>query len=126
MGTYSGYTSRQQIRSELTHEGKYASCWVGNHLWIKYPASACAHAIPFIGLALVQRYSLEDWAYKPIDETMGPYQDTCPNKYLDDVPVPPASVVGDRTHEWCVDFRNRCRARNERKRELRQRKKANA
>lgn len=122
MGTISGYFSRNDIRAERTKNGTYKSCWVGNHLWIMVPAEGSSLGIPFIGLAIVSRHGHQDWAVKDVDETMGPYQDSCPESYLDATPVPPAHIVGDRAHEWAQSFRRNCRAHIERKRKERQRK----
>jgi len=124
MGTYSGFYRRDEIRRELTNNGEYRSCWVGNHLWIIYPASASSVGVPFIGLGIVTRYGPEDWAYKPVDELGGPYHDSCPKAYLDVVPVPPASVVGQQAHEWAKEFRERCAIRQANNARIRQERKA--
>lgn len=43
------------------------------------------------------------WGYKDVDETMGPYQVTCPLKFLEMVPLPPDS-------RWAPEWRERVRA----------------
>lgn len=108
MGTYSGYPSRKSIQDDLTRNGERRFAWVGNHLWFVVDAKDSSIDKPFIGLALVQRYSKDNWAYKPMDESMGPYYYDCPRSLLDAVPDP---QFGCST-KW----RESCKAHQERKR----------
>lgn len=88
MGWYFGYTDRETIRREITHDYRDRSCWVGNVLWVCHSADDCDLKKPFIGCYLLERRRRHDWGYKPMDETMFPYRFSCPLAYLEAVPDP--------------------------------------
>jgi hypothetical protein len=63
-------------------------CCVGNNLWMVRELRPCDGAAErFIILCMMQRRASDvhnmQWGYKDIDETMGPYQTSCPLSYID-------------------------------------------
>lgn len=111
MGTYSGYSTRRSIQDELTLNGARRFAWVGNHLWYVVEPRSSDVGKAFIELALVQRYGPYEWAYKPIDESMGPRYWDCPKSLLQLVPDP---EVG-----YSTSWREGCKAHQEARRRRR-------
>ena len=100
MGWYFGSSSRAAVIAECTANNehnetlrKYCS---GNTLWT-VQRSHCTDGTwqTFIGCYLMQRAGRNDWGYKPMDESMGPTEASCPLAFLALVPDP-----GGYATEW--------------------------
>lgn len=66
-----------------------------------------------IGAVVLTSIDSKDWynfAYKIVDETMGPCESECPDSILD--------LLSPTDHEWAIQWRQRCRDYNARKKEL--------
>ena len=111
MGWYFEYgASRADVIRELMRErtngtakgvtlAKFAS---GNTLWtVEEVTTTDGPSHRYIGCYLLQRSS-DGWGYKPMDESMGPCQQSCPPKFLDMVPCP-----GGYATAWCSTRRAR-------------------
>ena len=73
----------------------------GNALWtiqedMDYPG-------PFIIVYLLRSQRGYGWGYKPVTESMGPAETSCPISYLDQVPMPD----GNYAHAWRERVRSR-------------------
>ena len=88
----------------------HRKCVRGNVLWtiqenLKYPG---------LGRFIVAYLMVHDpgygWGYKPVDESMGPADLSCPVSYLDEVPVP--------NSEFAAPWRERVRRRHADKQRL--------
>jgi hypothetical protein len=116
MGWYYGSPSKSAVIEELTvsPEGRFRTLHKaikGNVLWAVHevPASdwidgagrveAAGPPARFIGCYLLGAHN-GDWGYKPMDESMGPVEISCPLKYLDMVPDP-----GGYATEWRAKVR---------------------
>ena len=111
MGTYGGYTSRNELVAEVTKswetehftqvaEKKFFS---GNNLWVLF-AKQSKHSSTdverFIVLFKISRWGANDWAYKPISEDMGPYDYTCPLSFLDAAQHPHPNGYPEGWSDW--------------------------
>lgn len=104
MGTYGGYPSRKALVDEVTAGFEndtrkvtlLAKYFSGNHLWCvfeveskpQFPGSPVEKS-RWIELFLISRWGEGNWAYKPMEESTGPYYYSCPLSFLDMVPEPP-------------------------------------
>jgi len=110
MGWYYGNTSRKELIAEITATSanvktlrKFTS---GNTLWT---VQECADGQRFIGCYLMVNGGRESgWGYKPMDESMGPCELTCPLAFFDMVPCPEGYAV-----EWRVNVRKDAARRNQ-------------
>lgn len=74
---------------------------IGNNLWVVWhslvhgPGGEIAVDGNWISLYLLERSSF-GWGYKPIDESMGPYELNCPVRFFDLAPLP----EGPYAAEW--------------------------
>lgn len=88
--------TRTEVDAEGTRRWSYPkSCVRGNCLWKimvleELKDGAWVEFDRVIALDLLAKGSRPDegWGYKNLDETMGPYHDSCPISYLDMVPCP--------------------------------------
>jgi hypothetical protein len=132
MGWYYGCNSRAAQIAELTADfgggehsrtrtlRKYCS---GNTLWTVQETTApdgAAHL--WIGCYLLSRAGKHDWGYKPMDESAGPCQLTCPLVFLDTVPDPGgyATEWRARVRAWHAARKPILAARRERAKRLKQ------
>jgi hypothetical protein len=107
MGWYYTYgATRKNVITELTpvevaRDGggcfrTLRHCCRGNTLYALHESVAPdASSTKWIGIYLMQR-SKEGWGYKPMDESMGPYQYNCPPSYLDEASAP----VNETAANW--------------------------
>jgi hypothetical protein len=94
MGWSFGWNSKQELISYLlkpwgdkeTYTPLAHSC-AGNVLWYvtKHQNTETGESVNLILCALLK--SSDGWGYKGMSESVGPYQYTCPLKYLDMAPV---------------------------------------
>lgn len=74
--------------------------------WLRKATREVVHSIRFIGVYLIKFYKPKKddwqggWGYKPMDESCGPVEVSCPLKYLDMVPDP-----GSYATEWRKNVR---------------------
>ena len=104
MGWTSGYTTRKELVDEVTrsweNNGTRTNCiarkYVGNHLWTVFerePADGkpitedARKESRFIILFILERCKADDWAYKDVSSSMGPYETSCPISFLDMCPT---------------------------------------
>lgn len=76
---------------------------VGMSLWAVKEQTVKGVAQRYIALYLMKRERGGGWMYKPLDESMGPGEASCPLSYLDMVPMP------DDPHGWCTKWRESVR-----------------
>jgi hypothetical protein len=116
MGTYGGYSSRGELVAEVTKswenegftqvaEKKFFS---GNDLWVLF-ARTSKHASTdverFIVLFKISRWGEGNWAYKPIEESMGPLEHSCPVSFLDAAQHPFPNGYPEGYHDWRANVR---------------------
>src|SRR4051794_9636151 len=93
MGWTSGWPSRAELIRHLTVDQEPslrtgAHCTVSNTLWAVQSNPHHQGGTPFIACYLIRRYARDDWGYKDMDESMGPCECSCPEKYLAMAPEP--------------------------------------
>lgn len=125
MGWYFGSPSRAAQIEELTrpyqHTRTLRKFTSGNTLWtVRESTNADGTKTLWIGCDLIQRARRGEWGYKPLDESMGPCEVSCPLAYLDMVPCP----AGPYATEWRARVRAYHQARNKVLAERRARRKA--
>lgn len=76
-------------------------CTRGNTLWTLYQITEGETVTRTIGCILLGR-SRGDWGAKAMDESMGPYQYSCPEDYL--------TAATDPPNEWAATWRAKVRA----------------
>lgn len=93
MGWYGGFASKDAIEKECTASGQLGDsgtfrtlefAWRGNCLWMLQeflPRQGKSQG-PFISLALLEKRG-EEWSYKPMDESCGPFYYSVPKHYLE-------------------------------------------
>ena len=95
--------TKTEVNAEGTRRWSYPkSCVRGNCLWKimvieDLKDGVWVEDIRLIALDLLAKGSRSDegWGYKDIDETMGPYETSCPISYLDMVPCPDSECARD-------------------------------
>ncbi len=121
MGWTSGYHSRKELVDYVTaHQENQVSTFdciakkfVGNHLWCVFERTAKPAPTDkerYIILFDIQRWGEGNWAYKDIQESMGPFQHSCPLSFLDMVPEPPRPAG---YHDWRQGVRDYHARRNQ-------------
>lgn len=89
----------------------------GNNLWkvvsiqtrLSETSSWC-EVDRYIALDLLGKDRMGNWGYKGMCESMGPYEFSCPVRFLDMVPVPKQVYSdGERDNEWAVAWREKVR-----------------
>ena len=98
MGTISYITTRKGMIRDLTkteenEHGKWETlrhCMRGNNLWTKQRTTdkKTGKVITYVCLYMLQNHGDGVWAYKPVDETMGPNYVNCPLSYLEGLSEP--------------------------------------
>ena len=107
MGWLIGWADRKSLVEHLCSGNgvtTLARFFSGNNLWTVQETKTGDR---FICLYQMTGGRNQDWGYKDVDETMGPYQDTCPLSFFDMVPCP--------DYGYAVEFRERCRAAHAKK-----------
>lgn len=84
----SNWSTREELREHLVNGNgvkTLKSCWVGNNMWAvqEYQRDGMTHPVRFVCLYLVQGKKGIEYGYKDVDETMGPYQMSCPVAYIE-------------------------------------------
>lgn len=111
MGTYGGYSSRAELVAEVTKtyendqqtlvaEKRYFS---GNDLWVLFKRTskvAPTDIERFICLFKISRWGQGDWAYKPVEESMGPLEHSCPVSFIDAAQHPYPNGYPEGYHDW--------------------------
>jgi hypothetical protein len=73
-----------------------AHCLRGNALWTVWEIITPEKQFRYIGCDLLQNGGKSmGWGYKDLDESMGPYQVSCPLSYLDMVPQPDGEIANN-------------------------------
>jgi hypothetical protein len=88
MGWLFGWRDRKSLIQHLTEPkdnwGKtLAKALVGNNMWVVHELNDGER---FIALYLLRGGKNQDWGYKDMAESSGPFEVTCPLKFLDMVP----------------------------------------
>jgi hypothetical protein len=119
MGTYGGYHSRQELVAEVTRNFEtefvryeyIAKKFSGNDLWtvLEVTQKETGEKQRVIYLFKISRWG-GDWAYKPIEESMGPCQHSCPLAFLEMVPEPERP---EHYHDWRAGVREYWARRNQ-------------
>jgi len=116
MGTYGGYNSRKELVDEVTKtwESEHAiqvaekKFFSGNDLWVLF-ARTSKHASTdverFIVLFKISRWGEGNWAYKPIEESMGPFEYSCPISFLDAAQHPFPNGYPEGYSDWRANVR---------------------
>ena len=89
MGWLFGYNTRRELAEHLirgngVHTLKH--CWVGNNLWaVQEGEKQDGSVVRFVALYLIKgrNNSRDGWGYKDVDESMGPYETSCPVSYIE-------------------------------------------
>lgn len=116
MGTYGGYSSRNELVHEVTAtyendqqiqiaEKKFFS---GNDLWVLFRRTskmAPTDIERFIVLFKISRWGAGDWAYKPIEESMGPFEYTCPLSFIEAAQHPFPNGYPEGYGDWRTKVR---------------------
>lgn len=116
MGWYYGFNSRKEAIAEQLHcsapwkrsdgvtitRKVIARCTVGNTLWAVFEDSFDNGATPdrWIYCGLMERHG--DWGYKPMEESMGPNEVSCPMSFL-------TLAQPEPTQGYAVEWRERVR-----------------
>ena len=81
MGSFytTGATKAAVIKELTEPEGVTMPRVIGNNLWCLGTTAAGGVKVVMLFLLL---YSDGDWGYKPLDETMGPYEHDCPKEII--------------------------------------------
>lgn len=106
------FFTQGQTKAELiTHltEGDttlrtHRKCLRGNTLWAIQENVGHPELGRFIVAYLLRKQPGYGWGYKPVEESMGPAELSCPVSYLDEVPVPDS--------QFAPEWRNRVRQRH--------------
>lgn len=61
---------------------------VGNCLWVVFEHNSQDRNARFIALYLLEKQRGFGWGYKPMEESMGPYEVSCPLQFLEITPLP--------------------------------------
>lgn len=112
MGWFYGYNSRKELAEELTkgfeNDMRKITClrkfFSGNNLWCVFECQSKAASTDverWITVFLMRRAG-SDWGYKPVDESMGPCEHSCPLSFLDMVREPERS---EGYHDWRAGVR---------------------
>ena len=116
MGTYGGYYSRKELVEDVTKtwESEHAiqvvekKFFSGNDLWVLF-ARTSKHASTdverFIVLFKISRWGEGNWAYKPIEESMGPFEYSCPISFLDVAQHPFPNGYPEGYSDWRANVR---------------------
>jgi hypothetical protein len=124
MGTYGGYNSRKELVEEVTEtrENEHAiqvaekKFFSGNDLWVLF-ARTSKHASTdverFIVLFKISRWGEGNWAYKPIEESMGPFEYSCPISFLDAAQHPFPNGYPEGYSDWRAYVRAHHARRNQ-------------
>ena len=124
MGTYGGYNSRKELVEDVTKgwenehqtfvaEKKFFS---GNDLWVLFKRTskhASTDVERFIYLFKISRWGEGDWAYKPIEESMGPSNYSCPLSFLDAAQHPFPNGYPEGYSDWRANVRAHHARRNQ-------------
>jgi hypothetical protein len=100
MGWLGGYDSIQEIKEQVLRDNRndgykvidHASTSYGKHLWVAFQHPK---GYKFIAIYLIEKRG-GSYAYKDMDESMGPVVCDCPIRLLDQVPMP----EGGYAKEW--------------------------
>ena len=95
-----GWASRSSLIEHLTSCNGVKTLkrfFSGNDMWTVQETPTGER---FICLYKIVGGRGQDWGYKDIDESMGPYETSCPLSFFDMVPCPEG---------YAVEFRERCR-----------------
>src|SRR5687768_3325244 len=116
MGWYGAYdwTTRADVIRALTTGDEYskdfsklvASASVGTNLWQVRELVKTGER--FIILHMISGDKRNGYGYKPVEESMGPYQYSCPLSYLD--LAPPVKGADGQAAEWSAKWREGVRA----------------
>ena len=124
MGTYGGYNSRKELVEEVTKtwENEHAvqvaekKFFSGNDLWVLFKRTS-KHASTdierFIVLFKISRWGEGNWAYKPIEESMGPFEYSCPISFLDAAQHPFPDGYPEGYSDWRAAVRAHHARRNQ-------------
>ena len=110
----SNWPTRASLREHLVNGNgvkTLKSCWVGNNLWaVQEGTKADGSVIRFVCLYLCRWHGkdLDGWGYKDVDETMGPYQNSCPVSYIELVEAHEREH-GYETGQYAVEWRENVR-----------------
>lgn len=92
MGWHSGWYSRRDLIRHLvrawnngdTEVSPLRHCTRGNNLWILFEQRAPGiEPERWVELCMMQRFAGDEWGYKPVEDSMGPYQVNCPLSYVE-------------------------------------------
>jgi uncharacterized protein DUF6927 len=111
MGTYGGYTSRNQLAAEVTKTYEsddqrliaLKKFFSGNDLWVLFERTskvAPTDVERFIVLFKISRWAKDDWAYKPVSEDMGPLEHSCPLSFIESAQHPHPNGYPEGWHDW--------------------------
>ncbi len=105
-------SNRREMIEYLTREIKrdngsvfrtVAQCCKGTVLYtVQENESADGDKSRFVCVYMLQNGGYEGWGYKDVDETMGPYQLTCPPKYFE--------IAGPTDSKTAQEWRDKCLA----------------
>lgn len=83
-------------------------CCKGNVLYALHESvKPDGSSTKWIGVYLMGKHGGNDWGYKDMDETMGPYYYNCPVKYLDEADEPANECAAN----WRAEVRRRAAER---------------
>ena len=106
MGWLIGWATRKALIEHLCNDNGVKTLkrfFSGNDMWTVQETPTGDR---FICLYKIVGGRNQDWGYKDIEESMGPYEDSCPLSFLDMVPTPEG---------YAAEFRERCKAAHARK-----------
>lgn len=96
-----GASKADIIKDILTGGGKpqdffpLAHKLVGRYLWVVWEHNSVDRNARFIGLCLLESEKGFGWGYKPMEESMGPYEVSCPLQFLEITPLPDSPYASD-------------------------------